>query len=247
MVAVLQTPRLHSIINAQHHWPGRAFAGPVRCCHIDDTNAEPEYLPKAPSGLPGMTGRRSVIAAAAALSTTSLGVPEALALNARPGVIGRKVKRAAEEKAEELREQRLLSQLGTTPARFGSGRPVRAYTSESMLLSGLPVQCPPLDLLQIELEKFYVLRPPPPQLPPPSPPPSPPPLPDGDAAAAASTPPSASTSASTPAPKPPTPPPSPPSLSLPTSTPPVAADWAALEAARVEALEAAVESRPLFK
>jgi hypothetical protein len=32
------------------------------------------------------------------------------------------------------------------------------YTAESLLLSTLPVECPPLDVLRTELEKLYVLR-----------------------------------------------------------------------------------------
>ena len=54
-------------------------------------------------------------------------------------------------------ERLLLREMGP-PARFGSGLPVRAYTAESLLLSGLPVECPPLDLLQFEVEKLWVLR-----------------------------------------------------------------------------------------
>ena len=108
-----------------------------------------------------------------------------------------------------------------------------------MLLSGLPVQCPPLDLLQVEMEKFYILRPTapaPPTTPPPapqsSPPPSPPPVPLPAPSTSSPAPPLEATS----------------SASLQSSpSAPSRSDWARLETARKEALEAAIESKSLFR
>ena len=64
-----------------------------------------------------------------------------------------------------LRPSQLSNQLASqrsgvlnSPPRFGSKAKPRVYTAETLLLSQLPVQCPPLDLLQTEAEKFYVLR-----------------------------------------------------------------------------------------
>lgn len=113
--------------------------------------------------------------------------------------------------------------------------------AESMLLSGLPVECPPLDLLQVELEKFYILQPatifspmPSPSAPLAAPPPSPPPV-------AATPPPSPPYAPYAPLP----PPPPPPDASSRPSADSV--DWAKLDAARRSSLEAAIESKPLFR
>lgn len=54
-----------------------------------------------------------------------------------------------------------LSPTASQPAPFGAMMlpdARRYYTAESLLLSSLPVECPPLAVLQAELEKLYILR-----------------------------------------------------------------------------------------
>ena len=60
---------------------------------------------------------------------------------------------------KQIREA-LLRSTSKTSAFGASAMPHdrQYYTAESLLLASLPVECPPLDVLKTELEKFYVLR-----------------------------------------------------------------------------------------
>jgi cyclophilin family peptidyl-prolyl cis-trans isomerase len=219
-----------------------------RCCYDgDDGDAKPAASSSSSSRprraaardalLATASSRRAALLTAAAAAASSILQPPLPALAA--GFPAFRTAAARGSAAQRLREKSLLKQLGGAPARFGSGRPAKVYMAESMLLSGLPVECPPLDLLQVEMEKFYILQPttvfspmPSPSAPPP--PASPPPLP-------ATLPPSPPFAPYAPLP----PPPPPPDASSRPSADRV--DWAKLEAARRSSLEAAIESKPLFR
>ena len=205
-------------------------AASICCCCQHDADGEMPCKEQQPSS----RIRRSLFTAAV-LSASATPLSASALTPPRPGIIGRKVKRVAEEVADELREQVLLSQLGNTPARYASGRPVRANTAEEFLLSGLPIKCPPLDLLQLEIEKFFVLRPAVAPLPPPTDPPKA--LNNLTFAERPTT-----AAVPSPPPPPPAPPRSPPPLA---SSAPI--DWSTLETARSGALSATVDSRPLFR
>lgn len=70
--------------------------------------------------------------------------------------------RVGATKPEAAALEKTIRELGTLekPARFGKAARKLPFssTAESLLLCQLPIECPPLDYLQEEIEKLYVLR-----------------------------------------------------------------------------------------
>jgi len=101
-----------------------------------------------------MPRRTALLQAAAALSVLTAPAERASASifwrNANPSGFG-----AARSL---LLNSQLEAAMLTSPTRFGGKQALSYYTAETLLLSLLPVQCPPLDALQKEAEQIYVLR-----------------------------------------------------------------------------------------